>query len=77
MLLYWPGVISHFADYLPVAPRTPELTLQEGNTPLIRSQHIVKQLKLKSLFFKFEGMNPTGSLSLIHISIYPSSRIFN
>ena len=53
MLLYWPGVISHFADYLPVAPRTPELTLQEGNTPLIRSQHIVKQLKLKSLF-KFE-----------------------
>jgi len=59
--LYWPGVISHFADYLPVAPRTPELTLQEGNTPLIRSQHIVKQLKLKSLFFKFEGMNPTGS----------------
>jgi len=61
MLLYWPGVISHFADYLPVTPRTPELTLQEGNTPLIRSQHIGKQLKLKSLFFKFEGMNPTGS----------------
>jgi len=59
--LYWSGVISHFADYLPVTPHTPELTLQEGNTPLIRSYHIVKQLKLGSLFFKFEGMNPTGS----------------
>ena len=59
--MYWSGVISHFADYLPVTPQTPELTLHEGNTPLIRSYHIVKQLKLGSLFFKFEGMNPTGS----------------
>lgn len=59
--MIWPGVISYFSQYLPVTDKTPALTLQEGNTPLIRSYHLEKKLNLGALFFKFEGMNPTGS----------------
>jgi len=37
------------------------VTLGEGNTPLIRSQRIGPALRLKNLWFKYEGANPTGS----------------
>ena len=42
------------------APSTPELTLGEGATPLVRSRGSSEQLGVE-LYFKFEGMNPTGS----------------
>jgi threonine synthase len=54
------GVIARFRDRLPVGPETPELTLGEGDTPLIASRRIGERLGL-DLYFKFEGMNPTGS----------------
>jgi threonine synthase len=54
------GVIARFRDRLPVGPETPELTLGEGDTPLIASRRIGERLGL-DLHFKFEGMNPTGS----------------
>lgn len=57
----WPGILSYFAEYLPVTPATPLITLLEGNTPLIRSVSLEKRLNVGALFFKFEGMNPTGS----------------
>ena len=38
----------------------PELTLGEGDTPLIRSRRLGPKLGVE-LYFKLEGMNPTGS----------------
>jgi threonine synthase len=37
------------------------LTLLEGNTPLIRSVAIARDLPGAELWFKWEGVNPTGS----------------
>jgi threonine synthase len=56
-----PGVILRYADRLPVNERTPRITLNEGGTPCIESRSIGEQLGLRSLHFKFEGLNPTGS----------------
>jgi threonine synthase len=54
------GVIERYRDRLPVSSSTPELTLGEGDTPLIRSRTLGPKLGIE-LHFKFEGMNPTGS----------------
>jgi threonine synthase len=35
--------------------------LREGSTPLVRSRNIGPALGLKELYFKYEGLNPTGS----------------
>lgn len=54
------GLIDRYRDLLPVTERTPLLTLHEGNTPLVRADRMSEQLGI-DLYFKFEGMNPTGS----------------
>ncbi|MCI3923633.1 threonine synthase [Paenibacillus sp. TRM 82003] len=54
------GLIDRYRDLLPVNEKTPALTLHEGNTPLIRADRLSEKLDL-DLYFKFEGMNPTGS----------------
>jgi len=58
----WQGVIRHYRDYLPIKKDECIVTLLEGNTPLIPSRKLVSELgKAVELFFKFEGLNPTGS----------------
>ncbi len=54
------ALIEKYKDYLPVTENTPMLTLYEGNTPLIEAKNLSEQLGIK-LYFKYEGMNPTGS----------------
>ncbi len=54
------GVIERYRDRLPVGPGTPELTLGEGDTPLIQARRLGEALGVE-LYFKFEGLNPTGS----------------
>jgi len=56
----WRGLIREFSDFLPVTDKTPVCTILEGNTPLIRSTKIGPELGLE-LYFKYEGLNPTGS----------------
>ncbi|MER3397039.1 MAG: threonine synthase [Chloroflexota bacterium] len=56
-----PSLLRHYREFLPVGPKTPELTLGEGFTPLVRSRHLGPRLGLQNLYFKFEGANPTGS----------------
>jgi len=57
----WEGVIKRYRDFLPIiTDRTPIVTLNEGNTPLIRATNLGKELGI-DLFIKFEGLNPTGS----------------
>src|ERR1700694_3001310 len=55
------GVIARYRERLPVGPSTPEVDLNEGSTPLIPSHNIAQALGLKHLYFKYEGLNPTGS----------------
>lgn len=57
----WPGVLQAFADRLPVSDRTPPLSLREGNTPLVPSVSVARDLPDAELYFKWEGANPTGS----------------
>lgn len=54
------GLLETYKEYLPVTDKTPALTLQEGNTPLVRAENLSKELGL-DLYFKYEGLNPTGS----------------
>nr|WP_290665886.1 threonine synthase [Ardenticatena sp.] len=56
-----PGVLARYRDFLPVTERTPLITLNEGDTPLIRSNRLAAEWGVPHLYFKFEGTNPTGS----------------
>jgi threonine synthase len=55
------GVIARYREHLPVGKSTPMVDLQEGSTPLVRSRNIGPALGLRELYFKYEGLNPTGS----------------
>jgi threonine synthase len=55
------GVIARYREFLPVGPATPEVDLHEGSTPLVPSRNIGRALGLERLYFKYEGLNPTGS----------------
>lgn len=56
----WQGLIEEYKDFLPVTDKTPNLTLHEGNTPLIKLNNLSKELGIE-LYGKVEGANPTGS----------------
>ena len=55
------GVLARYRDLLPVTEATPIITLGEGDTPLVRSLTLERELGVGELYFKFEGCNPTGS----------------
>jgi len=55
------SLIEKYSGYLPITDRTPRITLGEGSTPLIQSTRIGPSLGLDQLYFKYEGLNPTGS----------------
>ncbi|MBS20543.1 MAG: threonine synthase [Chloroflexi bacterium] len=55
------GVLETYKKFLPITSETPIFSLGEGNTPLVESRNIVQEVGCKSLFFKLEGCNPTGS----------------
>lgn len=54
------GLLHKYKDFLPVNEQTPLITLHEGNTPLVRAEKLSDELGL-DLYFKYEGLNPTGS----------------
>jgi threonine synthase len=56
------GIIEKFRRFLPITKKTPIITLQEGNTPLLYSCCLSKLLgKNCEVYLKCEGFNPTGS----------------
>ena len=60
--MYYQGLINKYRQYLPVNENTPIITLNEGNTPLIKADNLAKKIGLEcELYLKFEGSNPTGS----------------
>ena len=55
------GLIDRYKHFLPVNDSTPIISMGEGNTPLVTSQSLYKDIGCKNLCFKLEGSNPTGS----------------
>jgi threonine synthase len=55
------GVLHHFKDHLPITSKTPMISMGEGDTPLVKSVNLAKELGVGELYFKLEGCNPTGS----------------
>jgi len=60
--MQYKGLIDKYRKYLPVSETTEIVTLNEGNTPLIKADNLAKKIGLEcNLYLKFEGCNPTGS----------------
>ena len=55
------GVLSRYAEWLPIGEATPRISLGEGATPCVSSRVMAQRMGLASLHFKLEGLNPTGS----------------
>jgi len=65
------GVIERYKEFLPVTAKTPIITLNEGNTPLIYADYLSKLINAEvyphtkdfgvRVYLKYEGLNPTGS----------------
>ena len=55
------GILAKYGDFLPITAATPMISLGEGDTPLVRSRHLEKEIGCGELYFKLEGCNPTGS----------------
>lgn len=60
MKFSYSGIIERYKSYLPVSDETPIVSLNEGLTPLIKSEYLSLKYNCK-LYYKFEGLNPTGS----------------
>lgn len=56
----WKGLIEEYEEFLPVTDKTPRLSLNEGNTPLVHMENLSKEWGI-NLYVKVEGVNPTGS----------------
>lgn len=62
MTYHYQGLINKYREYLPVTDKTPVITLNEGNTPLIKAENLAKKIGVNAeIYLKFEGSNPTGS----------------
>ncbi len=55
------GVLSRYAEYLPITENTPIISIGEGSTPLVRAFRLEKEAGVGELYLKLEGCNPTGS----------------
>ena len=55
-----PGLIDRYRDRLSLEAGDPVVTLNEGSTPLIEAPRLSERIEAKA-YFKFEGLNPTGS----------------
>lgn len=56
------GIIDKYKKYLPITDKTPVISLNEGDTPLIYAGYLSKLAgRHFEVYLKYEGMNPTGS----------------
>jgi threonine synthase len=54
------GLIDRYRDRLSLEPGDPVVTLNEGATPLVEAPRLSERIEARA-YFKFEGLNPTGS----------------
>lgn len=55
------GILTRYAEFLPLTDATPHLSLDEGNTPLLAAPRLAGWAGVTNLWLKYEGANPTGS----------------
>ena len=52
---HYQGLINKYREYLPVTDKTPVITLNEGNTPLIKADNLAKKIGLNAnVYLKYE-----------------------
>lgn len=74
----WKGVLDRYFDYLPLNDRDNIVSLNEGNTPLIRARNVEKVLSDDlEVYLKFEGANPTGSFKDRGMTVAVSKAVEN
>jgi threonine synthase len=60
--MFYKGLIEKYGKFLPVTEKTPVISLNEGNTPLVRASRISSLIgEGIEVYLKYEGLNPTGS----------------
>ncbi|MBS3994466.1 MAG: threonine synthase [Alkaliphilus sp.] len=57
----WQGLIQQYKEYLPIKEDSKIVTLNEGNTPLIKAENLEKEMPGLEIYLKYDGLNPTGS----------------
>ena len=56
------GIIEKYREYLPVTDKTQIISIEEGDTPLIKADPIAEKIGPGyNVWLKYEGLNPTGS----------------
>ncbi|MDP8299272.1 MAG: threonine synthase [Candidatus Tantalella remota] len=56
------GLIERYGKYLPVTDKTPVVSLEEGDTPLVKADPIAEMIGPGyDVWLKYEGLNPTAS----------------
>ena len=63
-----PDNMWRFAELLPVEDPGNVISLGEGGTPLLEAPNLGRQMGLRRLFIKEEGLNPTGTFKARGIS---------
>ena len=59
---HYQGLIERYKDRLPVGENTPVISLNEGDTPLIKLVNIPREIGFTGdIYVKYEGLNPTAS----------------
>ena len=61
MLKERPENLWRYSEMLPVKNPSAKISLNEGFTPLYRTENLAKELDYENLFIKDEGVNPTTS----------------
>ena len=61
-MTFYKGLINKYSKHFAIKKGAEIITLNEGNTPLIKLYNIEKLFNNKvSIYAKYEGLNPTGS----------------
>ena len=56
----WRGLLAEYAEWFHLEGVDEIVTLQEGNTPLLRADRLSERLGA-DVWLKYEGLNPSGS----------------
>ncbi|HAM51078.1 MAG TPA: hypothetical protein DCP92_10460 [Nitrospiraceae bacterium] len=58
----WRGLIEEYRECLPVSDKTPAVTMQGGQNPLMKVINLQRKIGIDfHIYMKYEGANPTGS----------------
>jgi threonine synthase len=63
------ALVDKYSALLPVKGTTLPVSLGEGNTPLLVSERLAKEIGVKRLFLKDETINPTGTFKDRSVSV--------